>query len=111
MGKKFFASMIAVVIATFAGYNVYTSQQTGTLSDLALANVEALAFEFDGTNWDKNDHWYNGAGGKWTPVLVDCTVTIGVDCFFVHTTTISGQMVVCSTGSGNCLDGTPCTTP
>lgn len=47
MGKKFFAAMIVAVVAMFAGYNIYVSQQTSTLSDLALANVEALAFEPD----------------------------------------------------------------
>jgi len=34
--------MIAIV-AAFVGYNVYTSQETNVLSDLALSNVEALA--------------------------------------------------------------------
>lgn len=43
MGKNFFAAMIAVVVAAFASYNMYQSQNTVALSDLALANVEALA--------------------------------------------------------------------
>ena len=43
MRKKIFAVMIVAVVAAFAGYNVYQSQNTNTLSDLALANVEALA--------------------------------------------------------------------
>ncbi len=43
MSKKFFATLIVAVVATFAGYNIYQSQRTVTLSDLALANVEALA--------------------------------------------------------------------
>lgn len=43
MKKKFIAAMIAVVVAVFAGYNIYQSQNTVALSDLALANVEALA--------------------------------------------------------------------
>ena len=43
MRKKIFATMIVAVVAAFAGYNVYQSQNTNTLSDLALANVEALA--------------------------------------------------------------------
>lgn len=46
MRKKFFATMI--VVAAFAGYNVYQSQNTNTLSDLALANVEALAQSGEG---------------------------------------------------------------
>lgn len=36
--------MIVAVIAMFAGYNIYQSQRAeGTMSNLALANVEALA--------------------------------------------------------------------
>lgn len=43
MRKNFFATMIVAVIGAFAGYNIYQSQNTNTLSDLVLANVEALA--------------------------------------------------------------------
>ena len=43
MSKKFFATLIVAVVVTFAGYNIYQSQRTVTMSDLALANVEALA--------------------------------------------------------------------
>ena len=40
MKKKFYAALLAVAVIAFTGYNVY---QSSTLSDLALANVEALA--------------------------------------------------------------------
>ena len=43
MGKKFFATLIVAVVVTFASYNIYQSQNVVALSDLALANVEALA--------------------------------------------------------------------
>lgn len=43
MRKKLFATMIVAVVAVAASYNIYQSQNTNTLSDLALANVEALA--------------------------------------------------------------------
>ena len=44
MGKKIFATLIVAVVATFAGYNIYQSQRAEvTMSDLAMANVEALA--------------------------------------------------------------------
>lgn len=43
MGKKFFATLIVAVVAMFASYNIYQSQNKDSLSDLALANVEALA--------------------------------------------------------------------
>ncbi|MGP1536176.1 NVEALA domain-containing protein [Bacteroides heparinolyticus] len=40
MKKKTFAILI---VAVFLGYNVYQSQKGGMMSDLMLANVEALA--------------------------------------------------------------------
>lgn len=43
MGKKLFVAMIVVVVTMFAGYNIYASQKSIVASDLALANVEALA--------------------------------------------------------------------
>ena len=44
MSKKIFAALIVAVVATFAGYNIYKSQRAEvTMSDLAMANVEALA--------------------------------------------------------------------
>ena len=44
MSKKIFAALIVAVVATFAGYNIYQSQRAESfMSDLAMANVEALA--------------------------------------------------------------------
>lgn len=43
MRKKLFAALAVAVVAVVAGYNVYSLQKSTTLSDLALANVEALA--------------------------------------------------------------------
>ncbi|MFC2355062.1 MAG: NVEALA domain-containing protein [Capnocytophaga ochracea] len=43
MSKKIFAILIVAVVAVFAGYNVYQSQKGEMMSDLMLANVEALA--------------------------------------------------------------------
>lgn len=51
MGKKFFATMIVAVIAVCASYNIYQSQNINALSDLTLANVEALA----SGEWGGND--------------------------------------------------------
>ena len=42
MNKKLFGAM-AVAVVLFAGYNVYESSTEMKLSDLALANIEALA--------------------------------------------------------------------
>lgn len=43
MKKKVLGIIAVVAIAAVAGYNVYTSQNNSNLSDLALANMEALA--------------------------------------------------------------------
>ena len=43
MGKKILTAMIVAVVAVVAGYNIYVSQKDITLSELALANIEALA--------------------------------------------------------------------
>ena len=44
MSKKVFAALIVAVVATFAGYNIYQSQRAEmTMSNIVLANAEALA--------------------------------------------------------------------
>lgn len=43
MKKKILLPMVVVAIAVFASYNVYISNHSTILSDLVLANVEALA--------------------------------------------------------------------
>lgn len=43
MKKKIFAAFFVAVVAVFASYNIYRSQNIVSMSDLALANVEALA--------------------------------------------------------------------
>ncbi len=42
--KKFVKIGFVAVFAAIAGYGVYTSQKSEFMSDLALANVEALAY-------------------------------------------------------------------
>ena len=45
--KKFFLSSMAILaIAAMAAFNVNVNSQENGLSDVSLANVEALAFEF-----------------------------------------------------------------
>ncbi|MEG0890130.1 MULTISPECIES: NVEALA domain-containing protein [Bacteroides] len=86
MSKKFFATLIVAVVATFAGYNIYQSQRTVTMSDLALANVEALANgEIEGTNCE----------GTWNQ---ECCV-----CFGLHHTYARPQ-----TSTGACEHRTNC---
>ncbi len=43
MKYNFFKATLFAALVMFAGYNVYSSQKSENMSDLALANVEALA--------------------------------------------------------------------
>lgn len=43
MKKNFVRITFAVAFAAIAGYGVYTNQKVDVMSDLMLANVEALA--------------------------------------------------------------------
>lgn len=43
MGKKIHAIIMFAVVALIVGINVYHSQRTVDMSDVTLANVEALA--------------------------------------------------------------------
>ena len=41
--KRIISILTVVAVVLFAGYNVYKAQQREVLSDVAMANVEALA--------------------------------------------------------------------
>ena len=43
MKRRLFAVLIVAVVVTFAGYNIYQSQEIEPISKLMLANVEAIA--------------------------------------------------------------------
>ncbi|WP_455665273.1 NVEALA domain-containing protein [Phocaeicola sp.] len=43
MKKNILKVSLVAAFALFAGYNVYSSQKSDVMSDLALANMEALA--------------------------------------------------------------------
>lgn len=52
MKKNFIKSTMIAVVAIFAGYNVYQSNvNTIEMSDIMLANVEALAQNEGSDNW------------------------------------------------------------
>ncbi len=58
MKKYIIRTAFVAAFALMAGYNVYTSQQEKTMSDLALANVEALAdYESEIEDLIKNCKW------------------------------------------------------
>lgn len=43
--------VLAIVVTLACGYNVYSSQKTECVSDLVLANIEALASGEGGPAW------------------------------------------------------------
>ena len=53
MKKNILKATLVAAFALIAGFNVYNSQKSDALSELALANVEALASngESEGINW------------------------------------------------------------
>ena len=55
MKKKLMGIVTIIAIAAVAGYNVYASRSNVKLSDLALANVEALAFREDDSEGSQSD--------------------------------------------------------
>ncbi len=60
MKKNFIKVAFVAAFASIAGYGVYTSQQKVEMSDLAKADVEALANDEDFNLDDFNDncYWY-----------------------------------------------------
>jgi hypothetical protein len=56
MKKKMMGIIAIVAVAAVTGYNVYTSQKNVKLSDLALANIEALASSGEGFQSDCNTY-------------------------------------------------------
>ena len=124
--------MVVLIIATVAMFNVNIGSKSSKLSDISLANVEALAeesFIFNGQQWDDASHWYSVVG-DWKPVVVACSITVsggsssggsvsggfGDGSVTIPTPTNSnsvsmsynGHFVQCQGGSGNCFDGTGC---
>ena len=51
MKKKLFYGFAILAIAAIAAFNMHVSSKGGGLSDMSLANVEALARNEGGTNW------------------------------------------------------------
>lgn len=66
MKKNILKATLVAAFALIAGYNVYTSQKSDGMSDLALANVEVLAY---GESLNMLECDYYG-----------CTISIMTDC-------------------------------
>lgn len=53
--KKVFKPMLVLAFITLVSYNVYSSQQEVTVSDLALSNAEALDTGEESSNYGPAD--------------------------------------------------------
>ncbi len=71
MRKKILGASFVVAIMTVAGYNVYMSQTRNSMSDLVLANVEALANNGPETNGNTVD-CYSSSDPKKGASYYDC---------------------------------------
>lgn len=69
MNKKILKIVFSSAFALVAGYNVYASQQNAEMSDLAMANVEALA---SGENIGSGDPCWNADYDADKPKAVKC---------------------------------------
>ena len=59
MNKKVLKVVFIATIALVSGINVFNAQKSDVLSDIAMANVEALATEeFDVEDLDAACEWY-----------------------------------------------------
>ena len=78
--KKILKMAFVATFAAVAGYGVYANQQSEAMSDLMLANVEALASGSEGgglpwkgyySNWDKGccspGKWNDECSGSFSP--------------------------------------------
>lgn len=72
--KKFVKLAFVAAFAAIAGYGVYMSQKSEVMSDLMLANVEALAGggEYDSNIWER---YYRPEGDGY-----NCTKTGSETC-------------------------------
>ena len=61
MKKKILGATFVVAMATIAGYNTYVNQTKVEMSDMALANVEALA----NPEWEFPEDPFKGEGGDY----------------------------------------------
>ena len=74
MKRNIIRVALLAVFAFVAGYGVYTSQKETSMSDLAMANVEALASGESGGN---HITCYSGSGSSFFPFYVNVQLVLG----------------------------------
>jgi hypothetical protein len=105
MKRYILSGIAALMIAAVAAWNLGFNTPSGNLSDISLANVEALASEFywDGKMWNDSDtHWL---GSNWMPVKTTCRLQYGIG----YVVEVDGYKVTCNHGNGNCFIESRCT--
>lgn len=101
MRRKIFAVLVVAVGVAFAGYNMVKLQNEGkALSDLVLANMEALASD--------TEYEIGSPGTNWKTYRIQCTKTVGVDYVVTITKTYTYWTDACGKGSGTCLSPAGC---
>ena len=102
MKANLLKSVFVIAIAMIAGVNVYNAQEAEPMSDVAMANVEALASDESGTGrCSKAIAWancYNNSNGMW-----NCMIVKAVEKYDVE----EGSIIVCRHDKvTKCPDGT-----
>ncbi len=69
MKGKILKVTIVAAFALIAGFNVYNAQKSDVMSDLALANIEALASGETAKCTDSCKEWSGNSGGG---IACDC---------------------------------------
>lgn len=81
MNKKILKIVFSSAFALVAGYSVYASQQNAEMSDLAMANVEALA---SGENIGSGDPCWNADYDADKPKAVKCGTPCKYEPLDIH---------------------------
>ena len=96
--KKLLIAMVFSV-AVLGGYQAYEKVSLTSVEPFLLENVEALT-STESDFWFNDTHWTgdsDAGGSSWFPFLLKCTAQ-----------GVKGKEVLCSSGSGNCWNGTAC---
>ncbi len=99
MKKNILKITFAAALVVVAGVTAYHAQDKEILSDLALANVEALA----------DDEYVIGPPmTNWKQYRIQCTRVVGFDYILKIEKTTTYWTDGCGSGSGNCLKPAGC---
>ena len=90
MKKNILKATLVAAFGLIAGFNVYNSQKSDVMSELALANVEALAQSEGGDYEFKDGYLYS----------TTCNVAIGSS--FLGTKRCKVEVIVCQGGGSGC---------